>query len=428
MAADGQGRVARRFLFSSGGGYGHFHPLVPLARALQQAGHVVAFATRPAFQQTIEAAGFAFFPVGGNLAADPAYQQLKAQLHTMATTLETELFAYPRIFSGIAPRLRVPDLVATARTWRPDMFIREAGEYGAVVAAEHLGLPHATVAFVAALKGMARFERDAAAQLDPVRQSWGLPPDPALRAPYRYLYLAYSPPSFSMGDVGKPEVPDAIPATTHFICPEVFDQAGNEKLPDWVAHLPAQPTVYVTLGTEVNKEPEFYPSVLQTIIAGLRDAPINLIVTLGRDKDPADFGPQPGNVHIERYIPQSLLLPHCDLMVMHAGSNSLLAAFAVGLPLVLVPLIADQFFNAHVAQSLRLGQVVSQAQLTPTHIRAAVEEVLANPLYRQNAARLQAEMQALPNQQYAVGLVERVAADHAPVLNTDLPAPPVLGN
>jgi hypothetical protein len=30
---------ARRFLFSTTAGYGHFHPLVPLARALQKAGH-----------------------------------------------------------------------------------------------------------------------------------------------------------------------------------------------------------------------------------------------------------------------------------------------------------------------------------------------------------------------------------------------------
>ena len=57
--------------------------------------------------------------------------------------------------------------------------------------------------------------------------------------------------------------------------------------------------MYVTLGTEVNKTPELYPSVLQTITNGLRDLPVNLIVTLGRDKEPVDFGPQPANVHIE---------------------------------------------------------------------------------------------------------------------------------
>src|SRR5437588_5308827 len=111
---------------------------------------------------------------------------------------------------------------------------------------------------------------------------------------------------------------------------------------------------------------------MQTIIEGLRDLPVNLIVTLGRDKDPADFGPQPANVHIERYIPQSLLLPHCDLMVQHGGSSSTLAAIDSGLPMVVIPLIADQFFNAEAAHRLGLAQVIQRAHLTPATIRAAV--------------------------------------------------------
>ena len=413
--------MARRFLFSTTNGYGHLHPLVPLARALQRAGHAVAFAVRPALRPLIEGAGFTVLPVGGaDLASDSEYQQIKARLQTMPVGLATELFSYPRLFCGIPARVRTPELVALARAWQPDMIIREAAEYSSLIAAEHLGLPHATVAFAAALKGMAIFEREAAAQLDPVRRRWGLAPDPTLAALYRYCYLAYSPPSFSLQAVGLPGEAEALPTTTHFIRPEIFDQAGQETLPAWIGQLPPQPTVYVTLGTEANKEPDLYPGVLQTIIAGLREAPINLIVTLGRDKDPADFGPQPANVHIERYIPQSLLLPLCDLMVMHGGSNSLLAALDRGLPVVVVPLIADQFFNAHITASLRLGQVVQREQLTPARMRAAVDEVLTNPLYRRTAGQLQAEMHALPGQHHAVALVERVAATQEPVLNPDL--------
>ena len=91
------------------------------------------------------------------------------------------------------------------------------------------------------------------------------------------------------------------------------------------------------------------------------------------------------------------------------------SALDTGLPMVLVPLIADQFYNAHIAQSLRLGQVVQRSQLTPANIRAAADEVLHNPIYRRNVERLQAEMHALPDLKYAVGLVERVAAEHKPV-------------
>ncbi len=401
-----------RFLFSSSAGYGHLHPLMPLALALKEAGHEIAFAMPPSRQQLIEANGFTFFPVITNMANDPEYQQLKAQLKTMPLNLEYELFAYPRLFGGIATRLRMPKLVEIAQDWQPDMFIREAGEYGAVIAAEYLSLPHAVVAFAAALKGQAVFEREIAEQLAPIRQQWGLPPDPAATSLYRYLQLSYSPPGFSLGDVGYPGSGGSIPATTHFIRPQFFDQADSESLPDWIWELPKQPLVYLTLGTEVNSESDLYPRVLQTIIAGLRDAPLNLIVTIGRDKDPADFGQQPSNVHIERYIPQSLLLPHCDLIVQHGGSNSLLAAIDTGLPMVIIPLIADQFFNASIVQKLQVGQVLQLQELTPASIRGAVEEVLINPLYRQNIVKLRNEIQALPNQQYAVQLVEKVVAEH----------------
>src|SRR5215210_383183 len=137
------GHVSRRYLFSTTGGYGHIHPMMPLARALKDAGHEVAFASGASFRTLVEASGFTFHQVGGNMAADPEYQQFKAKQQTMPLSLETELIIYSNLWCGITPRLRTPDLVAVAQAWQPDMLIRETGEYGAVIAAEHLGLPHA---------------------------------------------------------------------------------------------------------------------------------------------------------------------------------------------------------------------------------------------------------------------------------------------
>src|SRR5262245_15550413 len=145
--------MALRFLFSVAGGYGHFHPLVPLARALKQAGHVVAFAAGVSLHPFVEAAGFSFFPVGGKLAADPDYQRFKTQQRTMPLGLETELVIYSTLWCGISPRVRTPNLIEIARQWQPDMLIRETAEYAALIAAEHLDLPHAAVSVAASLKG-----------------------------------------------------------------------------------------------------------------------------------------------------------------------------------------------------------------------------------------------------------------------------------
>jgi UDP:flavonoid glycosyltransferase YjiC (YdhE family) len=128
VQTNGLARQVRRFLFCFAGGSGHFHPLAPLAHALEDAGHDVAFAVGPGMRSVVESAGFTVFPLGGSLAADPEYQQVKAHLQHLPAGLDAELFNYTHLFCGIAPRLRAPELVAIAQAWRPDMLIRDAGQ------------------------------------------------------------------------------------------------------------------------------------------------------------------------------------------------------------------------------------------------------------------------------------------------------------
>jgi UDP:flavonoid glycosyltransferase YjiC (YdhE family) len=386
---------------------------MPLAEALKDAGHDVAFAVPAPLGPVIEGASFTFFPAGGDREKDPEFQHLMAQLRTMPPGPESERVIFGKVFTGVNPRLMVPDLVEIARAWKPDMLIREGAEFGAVIAAEVLGLPYADVCPGAYLKGIGAFEQGAHTNLDPIRESWGLPPDPSLEALHRYLMIAYSPPTFVDANIG---VPGSYPLTTRFFHAQLFDGAGRKGLPDWVSSLPEQPTVYVTLGTEANNMPGIYPGVLRTIIEGLRDERVNLIVTLGLDKDPADFGSQPPNVRVERYIPQSLLLPLCDLIVMHGGSNSLLQALDLGLPMVVIPLIADQFVNGAVVQALGLGQTVQLSELSAETIRRAAREVLSNSDYRRNVRRLGDEMHALPDISQAVELVEQTIVEHEQAL------------
>jgi hypothetical protein len=160
------------------------------------------------------------------------------------------------------------------------------------------------------------------------RAAYGLPPDPELAMLNRYLTLRPFPASFQ--DPARPVAP-----TTHYLRPMLGDRSGEEGLPAWVSTLRDRRVVYVGLGTVFNE-----PKIFRVFLAGLRDEALTLIVTVGRNQDPSDFGPQPANIHIERYIPLSLLLPHCDLAVTNGGSGTLIAALAHGLPVVVVPMAA----------------------------------------------------------------------------------------
>ena len=55
---------------------------------------------------------------------------------------------------------------------------------------------------------------------------------------------------------------------------------------------------------------------------------------------------------------------------------------------------------------------------TPEIIGEAVMDVLREPRYRQNAMRLRREMQALPGPGQAVGLLERLVLEKAPIIDT----------
>ncbi len=72
-----------------------------------------------------------------------------------------------------------------------------------------------------------------------------------------------------------------------------------------------------------------------------------------------------------------------------------------GVPVVIIPFAVDQPLNARPCAALGV-------------LRAAVRDVLDDPAYRANAARLQAALAALPGVEHGVRLLERLAAEKAP--------------
>jgi UDP:flavonoid glycosyltransferase YjiC (YdhE family) len=385
-----------RVLFTCMALSGHFHPLVPFARALADAGHEVAFAAPASFAPTVAHAGFRHFPAG----LDRRNFEVFPQIRTWRGPGLPE-FMRREVFCGLLPRHLVPDLLALAASWPPDLIVRESVAFGGCIAAEALGIPHALVSLLAAGD---RVYADTAAPLDALRAEYGLPPDPDQAMRSRYLTLRPFPPRFQ-----DPTLP--ISPTTHHLRPMLGDRSGPEELPGWIVDLPARPVVYVGLGTIFNDA-----AVFRAFLAGLRDEPLTLIVTVGRNQDPVDYGPQPDNVHIERYIPLSLLLSHCDVAVTNGGSGTLTAALTHGLPVVVVPISADQPENAARCAALGLGRVVQPADLTPDAAREAVLAVLADATNRANAERVRDEIAALPGPEYAVELLERLAAEQQPLL------------
>jgi len=94
----------------------------------------------------------------------------------------------------------------------------------------------------------------------------------------------------------------------------------------------------------------------------------------------------------------------------------MLGALGHGLPLVVIPISADQPRNARRCVALGVGRSLEPAAVTPGAVREAVRAVLGDPSYRANAGRVRDEMAALPGPEHAVALLERLAAEKQPLL------------
>jgi UDP:flavonoid glycosyltransferase YjiC (YdhE family) len=363
-----------RILFAFVGGSGHAEPLLPVARAAVRARHTVAVTGRPGVVETL---GLPAFPTGS------AVTTKRIPLRAVDRRREDDVLRDG--FADRHARARAAAVLDLCRAWRPDVVVCDEIDFGSMIAAERLGIPHATV-LVTAAGSFVRREVVGEA-LDAVRADHGLEPDPGLAMPSRHLVLSPFPPGFR-----DPAFP--LPPTAH----------GFRAL-EAAARVDGPATVYFTLGTVFPLESG---DLFARVLAGLAELPVEVVATTGPELDPAELGPQPPNVRLERHLPHADVLPRCSAVVTHGGSGTVLGALAHGLPLVVVPLGADQPQNADRCEALGLGVVLDPVEAIPEDVRGAAAVVLSEPSYRAAAERMRDELAAFPSPEHAVALLERL--------------------
>lgn len=380
-------------------GYGHFLPMLALSRALVDAGHEVAFATAAGFCPRISNAGFATFAAGLSLPEQLRESARRFPEHH-GLPLGKERFEtfVPRMLAGVAAPARAADLVPIVRDWQPDLLLHDETDLGGPVAAAVAGVPYAdhSVGWLRPLD-MARLARETIA---PLWEEWDVDLG-EFGGLFRYLYLDVCPPSLQSPEIDLIDVARPLRNTDIRI--------GHGDLPDWVHSLRPAPTVYVSLGTLFGEEDTF-----ATILEGLRDEYLNVIVTVGNDNDPAALGPQPDHVHVERFIPQSALLPHCDA-VINQGGTAILPILAQALPLLVLPQSANQFHQAEACVQAGVARALRPGEVTPGSVQDAIRTLLSDPSYGVAARRVAAEFAALPAPDRVVPLLERLARTRTPV-------------
>jgi UDP:flavonoid glycosyltransferase YjiC (YdhE family) len=374
--------------------------MMPLARALSDAGHEVTFATAGEFLPQVEKHGFASFPAGLSL-PDQMRQAAERypELHALPQGKERFETFVPRMLAGVAAPARARDLAPIIRDWTPDVVVHDETDFGAPIPAAAAGIPYADHS-VAIFRPLAAARVARAAIADEWEQ-WGVDMGP-YGGLFQYLYLDVCPPSLQSPEIAAIDV--AHPMSN------ARPPAPDEHPPGWISELRDVPTVYVSLGTLFNQD----PSVFAAILEGLRDEDLNVIVTIGADADPAALGRQPPNVHIEGFIPQSVLLPHCDAVV-NQGGTALFEILAHALPLLVLPQGANQFHNAEACAAAGVALTLLPGEVTPESVRAAIRSLLDDSRYREKAKAVAKEIEAMPGPEAGVWLVELLARERAPL-------------
>ena len=83
--------------------------------------------------------------------------------------------------------------------------------------------------------------------------------------------------------------------------------------------------------------------MISRAIAEIAPLDVDILVAVGPEGDPTLLGEVPSNVHVERFVAQSAVLPMVDLIVQHGGIGTVLGALGAGLPQLVLPQGADQF-------------------------------------------------------------------------------------
>jgi UDP:flavonoid glycosyltransferase YjiC (YdhE family) len=358
-------------------------PFLPLGRALIEQGDELIIATGPDLPTRAGTNGMRFAPAG-----------MSAMDGAVAAMGDAEVQGAPpgdrirfpaAMFGAVIPAAKLPALRTLAASWRPDLIVHPPVDLAGPLLAAELGVPSVCYGFGQPFD--ANVVEAIAVRVSPLWEAAALVPD-RHGGIYRGLYLDPCPSSLALDN----EVPAADGVQK--LRPEVPGDV-NAALPAWARELGPRRVVYVSLGTA----PQFnQPASFAPLLAGLADAEVEVVVTVSRLHDPGALGELGPMVHVEQWLPLAPLLARCDAVVCHAGTGTMLASLAAGLPLVLIPQGADQFDNARACQRAGAARVLLGDQLTPSAVREAVDAVLRDASPERTAARgLAAEITAMPS-------------------------------
>ena len=405
------GRVgpSRRILLGAFGDPGHAFPMIALGRALAARGHDVTLQTWRRWQADVEAEGLTFAPA-------PEYQVFpngpepldfyEAVVHATRDTLPLVRELQPEVVVAdiltLAPALAAEIQGISRATLIPHVHPQGEPDFPIYsLGARMPRTPAGRAMWRAAQLPVRRGLRLGREQLNDTRARLGLPA-------IDRVHGGISPELVLLGTFPQLEYPRSWPDHVHVVGPLMWEPPSEDvELPAARIGPDGQPEPLVLIAPSTAQDSEH--RLLRAALQGLAVAPVRVIATWNR-RLPSRPLPVAENTRVVSWLSYSRTMPHCDVVICHAGHGTLLRALSSGCSVLACPAVGDMNENAARLDWAGAGLRLPRRFVSPRSILLAVERLLEEPSFRARARELSAWADGHDAGAQAAELVEGLAA------------------
>ena len=187
----------------------------------------------------------------------------------------------------------------------------------------------------------------------------------------------------------------------HRLDSSVRETDGKFTLPDALA-AGSGALIYFSLGSLGSADVQ----LMRRVINCLATTPYRYIVSKGPLHDEIELAP---NMAGAEFLPQTSILPSCDLAITHGGNNTVTECLHFGKPMIVLPLFWDQYDNAQRIDEVGLGIRLDTYRFTDAELHAALNRLLTDAHLRSQLTAAAATIQQRNGVRKAADLIEQTA-------------------
>lgn len=405
---------------------GHINPLAALGRELQQRGHSVTFLQVPDLEVKVRSEGLNFCSIGQSSYRPGELSESFTQLGKLSGL---EALRYSVNFCQHITAIICEDAPTAIKAIGIEALLVDQLEPAGETVAQFLGIPFVCVCCAqvihrqadvppfftpwnyqntwwARLRNLAAYNLlDRSSQpmqqvLNQYRQKWQLP-----------SYKGFRVPDSQLAQISQQTAAFDFPCTK---LPENFHYTGpfRNSSPLSVSFpfekLTGQPLIYASLGTIQNTKQEIFYS----IAAACKGLDAQLVLSHGGGMNAEAVKQLPGSPLVVAYAPQLELLAKARLTITHGGLNTVLDSLSNGVPLVAIPITYEQPGTGARIEWTGTGEVIPVTKLNIPRLRAAIQKVLAEDSYLEQAIKIKESIRGAGGVIRAADIVEQALSGY----------------